>query len=69
MPKTRVLAAVKPIRERMGVCGIAEQGSDAGLAMVQAVVRSFEVSREAAVVRLKILNLLGSVPAQRSLFP
>jgi hypothetical protein len=59
---------VKPILERMSVYGAAEQGSEAGRAIVQAVIASFGVSREAAVVRLKILNLLGSAPAQRSLF-
>ncbi len=68
MPKTYVRAVVKPILERMHIYGAAEQGSDAGRAIVQAVVKSFGVSREAAVVRLKILNLLGSAPAQRSLF-
>lgn len=68
MPKTYIYSVVKPIREDYNVFGPTEPGSDAGRAMVQAVVESFAVSREAATVRLKVLNFLGSPPATRSLF-
>lgn len=68
MPKTYVHTVVAPIRQRLGVFGAAEQGTDAGHLMIRAVMNSFMVSREAAIVRLKVLNMLGSMPEQRSLF-
>lgn len=68
MPKSYVYAIVEPIRERLKVFGAVEPTSEAGRSMVQALVTTFEVSREAATVRLKVLKLLGSPPATRSLF-
>jgi Zn-dependent peptidase ImmA (M78 family) len=68
MPKSYVYSAIAPIRDRMGVYGQVEPSGEAGTAIINAVIERFQVSREAATVRLKILGFLGAETAVRSLF-
>jgi hypothetical protein len=68
MPKSYLYSAIAPIRDRMGIYGQVAPSSDAATAIVNAVVERFQVSREAATVRLKILGFLGVETTARSLF-
>jgi hypothetical protein len=68
MPASFVRRTVASIQQRFGIYGSVPADSPAGTAMITAVVERYEVSREAARVRLSVLNLLGRAPAQRSLF-
>ncbi len=68
MPKSYVHSTTGPIRERLGIYGAVDPYGDAGQQIIGAVVERFQVSRDAATVRLKILGLLGAEAATRSLF-
>jgi len=68
MPKSYVHSTVGPIRDRRGIYGVVDPHSEAGRQIIDAVVDRFQVSRDAATVRLKILGFLGAETAIRSLF-
>jgi IrrE N-terminal-like domain len=68
MPKSYLYSAIAPVRDKMGIYGQVDPLGEAGTAIVNAVVERFQVSREAATVRLKILGFLGRETAVRSLF-
>lgn len=68
IPKTYVIKVVAAIQERMGIYGTVPAESANGKALISAVADGFRVSRDAAEVRLKVLNFLGQQQAARSLF-
>jgi hypothetical protein len=68
MPKSYVIKLVAGMHERLGIYGPVSAESKNGQAMISALVESFQVSRDAAQVRLKILNFIGAEQAERSLF-
>lgn len=68
MPKSYVRNIVSEIHHRRNIFGPVSPSSDNGATLIQAVMDGFSVSREAATVRLKILNYIGQEPAIRSLF-
>jgi hypothetical protein len=68
MPKSFVTKLMGSLHERFGTYGPVSADSKNGRALVAAMVESFQVSREAAEVRLRVLNFIGAEPATRSLF-
>jgi Zn-dependent peptidase ImmA (M78 family) len=68
MPKSYVHSTVGPIRDRWGAYGVVDPQSEAGQQIIRAVVERFQVSRDAATVRLRILGLLAAEATTRSLF-
>jgi IrrE N-terminal-like domain len=68
MPKSYVTKVVAGIQQRFGIYGPVSADTKNGQAMISNVVDSFQVSREAAHVRLKVLNFIGAEQAVRSLF-
>ena len=68
MPKSYVTKLVAGLHERFGIYGAVSADSKNGRALISAMVESFQVSREAAEVRLKVLHFIGPEPATRSLF-
>jgi Zn-dependent peptidase ImmA (M78 family) len=68
MPRSFVVKRVAEIQEKNGLFGPVSAASPHAKAMIAAVVDSFQVSREAAEVRLKVLNFIGQEQAIRSLF-
>jgi len=68
IPKSYVIKVVAAIQERLGIYGAVPAESANGKALISAVVDGFRVSRDAAEVRLKVLNFLGQQQAARSLF-
>lgn len=68
MPKSYVTKVVAALHERSGIFGAVAPGSANATALVEAVVDSFQVSRDAAMVRLKVLRFIGPEQATRSLF-
>ncbi len=68
MPKSYVTKLVAGIHEHFGIYGAVSANSQNGRALIAAVVDRFQVSREAAEVRLKVLHFIGAEQATRSLF-
>jgi hypothetical protein len=68
MPATQVMRLVNAYRKKANLYGATPATSAHGLAMIEAVVKGFQVSRDAARVRLSVLGVLGATPAIRSLF-
>jgi Zn-dependent peptidase ImmA (M78 family) len=68
MPKSYVTKLVAGIQERLGIYGPVTADSNNGRALISATVDSFQVSREAAQVRLKVLRFIGVEQATGSLF-
>lgn len=68
MPKSYVTKVVAGIQERFGIYGAVSAQSQNGQALISAIVDSFQVSRDAATVRLKVLQFIGPEQAARSLF-
>jgi Zn-dependent peptidase ImmA (M78 family) len=68
MPKSYVTKLVAGIQERLGIYGPVSAESNNGRALISATVDSFQVSREAAQVRLKVLRFIGVEQATGSLF-
>ncbi|MCA1471159.1 ImmA/IrrE family metallo-endopeptidase [Bradyrhizobium sp. IC3195] len=68
MPKSYVTKVVAEIHERFGIFGPVPAESDNGKKLVAATIDAFQVSRDAALVRLKVLNFIGPEQATRSLF-
>jgi hypothetical protein len=65
---TYARTAVSDYREQAGLYGQVQAFSDHGQAMIELLVNGFQVSRDAARVRLSVLGLLGAAPAAKSLF-
>jgi hypothetical protein len=68
MPASYVRKTAAPIHEKFGLFGPVLADGDHGKSLIAAIVDAFKVSREAARVRLSVLNLLGTPPAAGSLF-
>ena len=68
MPKNYVTKFVAGIHEQLGIYGPVSADSMNGRKLISAIVDSFQVSREAATVRLKVLHFIGTEQAARSLF-
>lgn len=68
MPKSYVTKVVAGIHEQFGIHGPLSAESKNGKALISAIVDSFQVSRDAANVRLKVLHFIGPEHTIRSLF-
>jgi hypothetical protein len=68
MPKSHVVKTVGTIQQNLGIYGSVPPKSDNGGCLISGIMKDFKVSRDAAIVRLKILKFLGSEPAARALF-
>lgn len=68
MPVTYVRRTAAQIHERLGIFGAASAETPAGISLISSVVDGYQVSRDAARVRLSVLGLLGQAPTARSLF-
>lgn len=68
MPITYTRTLVDAYRKRVNLYGPTPQTSTHGLALISAVMERFQVSRDAARVRLAVLGILGEAPASKSLF-
>jgi len=68
MPKSHVLRIVADLQRHHGIFGAVSTSSPHGQLLIDAVVENFAVSRDAARVRLSVLNILGQEAASRSLF-
>ena len=68
MPVTMARQIVRTVQERHGVFGAVTPDSQPGRAMIEALVTRFQVSAEAARVRLRRLGHLDARPAAPALF-
>ena len=68
MPRTYLKRVVGDIQQQRNIYGPSSPTSENGVALIDAVVNGFAVSREAATVRLKILGILGQELASGNLF-
>ena len=68
MPKSHVTRLVAGFQERFGIYGPVSADNKNGRALISAMIDSFQVSREAATVRLKALHFIGAEQAAGSLF-
>lgn len=69
MPKTPLRQIAGEIQRRQGIVGPVLAASTNGQLYIDAVVENFSVSRDAARVRLSILDFIGQEAATSSLFP
>lgn len=67
MPASHVRSAIEGYRKRTGFYGAVPASTPHGQSMIDLVVRQFQVSRDAARVRLSVLGFLGKAPAMGSL--
>jgi hypothetical protein len=68
MPATNVRQLVRPYIESHGLFGVVGQRDSHGLALIEAVKTGFDVSADAARIRLLKLGILGLASAGPSLF-
>jgi hypothetical protein len=68
MPATYVRRTAGEIHERLGIFGAVSAETPAGATLINSVVDGYQVSREAARVRLSVLGLLGQAPTAKYLF-
>lgn len=68
MPATSVRQLITPYLESQGLFGVVGQREPHGLALIEKVKSAFEVSADAARIRLIKLGILGAVSAGPSLF-
>jgi hypothetical protein len=68
VPASFARACVADYRTRAGLFGPVAAASEHGQALIDAVVGGFQVSRDAARVRLSVLGILGTAAADNSLF-
>jgi len=68
MPKTHLQRVVGAIQRHQNIFGAVVATSPNGQLLIDAVVENFAVSRDAARVRLSVLNILGQEAASSSLF-
>lgn len=67
-PASMVRNVVRPIIEKAGVFGPVAVSTEHGAALIAAVSEAFKISRDAARVRLSVLDILGTPMASGSLF-
>lgn len=67
-PASFVRQVIGPMQERFGIYGATPAQSEHGAAMIGAVAEAFKISRDAARVRLSVLDILGTPKATGSLF-
>jgi IrrE N-terminal-like domain len=68
MPATHARMMADAYRKKENLYGAVPATSTHGQALIDAIVETFQVSRDAARVRLSILGFLGTAPAAGSLF-
>jgi hypothetical protein len=68
MPATHARMVADAYRKKVNLYGPVPAISTHGLALINGLVETFQVSRDAARVRLSILGFLGAPPAAGSLF-
>jgi hypothetical protein len=68
MPASQVRAVAGEYQKTAGIYGPVPATTEHGQAMIDRLVEGFQVSREAAHVRLSVLGILGAAPATGSLF-
>lgn len=68
MPASYARTAVAAYRERAGLFGPVPVATRHGQAMIDGIVDAFQVSRDAARVRLSVLGILGVPVGERALF-
>lgn len=67
MPATYVRKVLEPYQKEMAIYGPVPASSAEGQAMIERVIKEFQVSRDAARVRLSVLQILGNVPVTEAL--
>jgi Zn-dependent peptidase ImmA (M78 family) len=68
MPATCVRKTVAPLREKHRIFGAVRDDSQQGRTLIDAVAAQYQVSKDAARVRLSVLGILGEPSATPSLF-
>lgn len=68
MPSTHVRQAADNYRRKAGLYGPVPAHGQHGRAMIESVMARFQVSRDAARVRLSVLGILGAAAAHPTLF-
>ena len=68
MPRSFITQTVGAVQERLNIYGPVAVASPGGQALIAAVTSEYQVSRDAARVRLSVLGFLGQARAQTSLF-
>jgi hypothetical protein len=68
MPAFHIKKALEGYRRKHGLYGPIAATTDHGRAMIEAVINQFQVSRDAARVRLSILDIIGNAPVAKPLF-
>lgn len=68
MPANYARACVAAYRERSGLFGAVPFSTEHGQAMIDSIVDGFQVSRDAARVRLSVLGILGIPAVDKPLF-
>lgn len=68
IPATYLRKRIAPIREKHKLYGPTPEDGGAGREMIEEISKAFQVSKEAARVRLSVLNYLGRTSGTRSLF-
>ncbi len=68
MPASRVKQLVRVYHERHGLYGEVPSDSDHGCAMIKMIMSGFEVSEDAARVRLSVLKFFGKTAPHPTLF-
>jgi hypothetical protein len=68
MPASYVRRSVAPLHEKLGIFGPVRAESREGQVLIETVAGAYSVSRDAARVRLSVMNLLGAPTGQGSLF-
>jgi Zn-dependent peptidase ImmA (M78 family) len=67
-PASAVRNVARPIIEQAGLFGPVGASTEHGASLIAAVSEAFTISRDAARVRLSVLNVLGTPTSQGSLF-
>ena len=68
MPASFVRKTIAPLHERLGIFGAVTADSAHGRALIDAIAAAFSVSKDAARVRLSVMNLLGTPSGTATLF-
>ena len=68
MPASHVRKTVAPLHESLRIFGAVRAESKEGQTLIDAVAAAYAVSRDAARVRLSVMNLLGTPTGTGNLF-
>lgn len=68
MPRSHITRTVRAVQERFNIFGPVPVASPGGQALIAAVTSEYQVSPDAARVRLSVLGFIGHARAQASLF-